>query len=69
MPVSPLCDRELDTNIAKSQVGFFQFVCNPFLEVVADLVDPEMRPYKELQANFASWKAQLESPQPDALAA
>lgn len=33
MPVSPLCDRKTDTNIPKSQIGFFQFVCVPYAEV------------------------------------
>ena len=56
VPISPLCDRENDKDIARSQIGFFQFVCNPFYELVADLVEPEMKPYKQLQANFSGWK-------------
>ena len=32
VPISPLCDREKDQNIAKSQIGFFKFVCIPFYE-------------------------------------
>ena len=54
--LSPLCDRDVDKNIAKSQIGFFQFVCNPFFELVADLVDPKMKPYMQLQLNFQAWK-------------
>ena len=27
--------------MAKSQVGFFSFICLPFFAVVADLVDPD----------------------------
>jgi hypothetical protein len=56
--VSPLCDRVADANIAKSQIGFFQFVCTPFFEQVADLVDPEMPFIHQLRANFAAWKAE-----------
>ena len=56
--VSPLCDRVNDKDIAKSQIGFFQFVCNPFFEQVADLVDPEMVPYLNLKSNFGNWKTQ-----------
>jgi high affinity cAMP-specific 3',5'-cyclic phosphodiesterase 7 len=33
--ISPLCDREKDVNIPKQQIGFFQFVCNPFFRAVA----------------------------------
>ena len=37
--ISPLCDKERDCDVAKSQEGFFAFVCAPFYEVLADLVD------------------------------
>ena len=30
MAVSPLCDRQTDVDVAKSQVGFFSFICMPF---------------------------------------
>ena len=33
VPTSSLCDRERDLNIAQSQMGFFQFICSPFLKV------------------------------------
>ena len=33
--VSPLCDRQTDVDVAKSQVGFFSFICMPFYTVVA----------------------------------
>ena len=54
--ISPLCDRVADKDIAKSQVGFFQFVCLPFFEQVADLVDPDMIPFMTLKQNCQSWK-------------
>ena len=28
VPLSPLCDREKDVNVAKSQIGFFKFIMN-----------------------------------------
>ena len=59
--VSPLCDREVDTDLAGTQVGFFQFICNPFYELVADLIDPDMPPYAQLQSNFATWKEKHQS--------
>ena len=34
VPTSPLCDRERDLNIAQSQMGFFQFICSPFLKAL-----------------------------------
>ena len=59
--VSPLCDREVDTDLAGSQLGFFQFICNPFYELMADLVDPNMPPYAQLKSNFATWKEKHQS--------
>jgi hypothetical protein len=83
--VSPLCDRSTDTNVAKSQCGFFKyvthsnlrvshrcivrgcryrFVCNPFYEAVADLVDPGGQPFARVAANYAHWVEKAEQPQP-----
>ena len=42
--VSPLCDRETDHDIAKSQIGFFQYICGPFYTAVADLCSPDLEP-------------------------
>ena len=56
VPISPLCDRNVDSNIAKSQIGFFQFMCNPFYEQVADLLDPDCPPILQLAKNFKEWK-------------
>ena len=60
VPISPLCDRDADKNIAKSQLGFFKFICNPFFQVVADLVDPRMAQYAQLQENYASWQVRVD---------
>jgi len=54
--VSPLCDREKDVDVAKSQVGFFSFICMPFYAVVADLVDPDMLPLSRLKQNLRYWQ-------------
>ena len=56
VPISPLCDRERDVNLPKSQLGFFQFICVPFFQVVSDLIDPTMVPFQQLKANQAKWK-------------
>ena len=59
VPVSPLCDRQAEGSgraIAKSQIGFFNFVCQPFYAAIADLVDPNMVPYKQLLTNASEWQ-------------
>ena len=57
--VSPLCDRERDVNVPKSQVGFFKFICVPFYSTVADLVEPNMAPYQQLNENLRRWQEQV----------
>ena len=54
--VSPLCDRQTDVDVAKSQVGFFSFICMPFYTVVADLVDPDILPLSRLKQNLRYWQ-------------
>jgi hypothetical protein len=54
--ISPLCDRQTDVDVAKSQVGFFSFICMPFYAVVADLVDPDMLPLSRLKQNLRYWQ-------------
>ena len=54
--VSPLCDRQTDVDVAKSQVGFFSFICMPFYTVVADLVDPDLLPLSRLKQNLRYWQ-------------
>ena len=44
IPISRLCDRRVDTNVAKTQLGFFRYICLPFYTAVADLIDPQMTP-------------------------
>jgi len=61
VPISPLCDRENDKNVAKSQIGFFQFICVPFYELVGDLCDPSMPYLLQLHVNLAAWKEQFEA--------
>lgn len=55
VPVSALCNRWTDTNIPKMQVGYIKFICMPFFNLVADLVDPFAVPHKRLNENFFTW--------------
>jgi len=55
VPVSPLCDREKDSSIASSQIGFFKFICLPFYDLVADLASPDMEPIASLHENYDYW--------------
>jgi len=54
--VSPLCDRDKDSNVPESQVGFFKHICVPFYSIVADLIDPTMLPWLRVQENLHSWE-------------
>jgi len=56
MQISPMCDRERDTNLARSQMGFFRFVCVPFYSAIADLIDVNMHCFVQLQDNYRAWK-------------
>ena len=53
--LSPLCDRDKDSNVPESQMGFFKFICVPFYSIVADLIDPTMLPWLRVQANLQAW--------------
>ena len=57
--VSPLCDRTKDTDVARSQIGFFKFVCNPFYKVVFDLLDPNMAPAAHNRDNYWTWFSEV----------
>jgi cAMP-specific phosphodiesterase 4 len=65
MSVSPLCDREKDTDIARSQIGFFKFVCLPFYKPVFDLLNPEMAPAINCRDNFWRWLNQKDAREKD----
>jgi hypothetical protein len=54
--VSPLCDRDKDSNVPESQIGFFRHICVPFYSIVADLIDPTMLPWLRVQENLHSWE-------------
>jgi len=60
MTVGPLCDRLADTDIPKSQVGFFQFICRPFYSAVAELVEPGAIFFQRCEANAERWHAMHE---------
>ena len=41
---------------AQSQVGFFKFACIPLYSIMADLVDPLMQPWLNMQENLKYWE-------------
>jgi len=60
LPVSPLCDRET-LNVAKSQVGFFNFLVLPLFGAFAQArfcvgFEPILR---GVHSNFRTWKSAL----------
>ena len=63
VPVGPLCDREADIDIPKSQGGFFQFICRPFYAAVAELVDPTGIFIQRCEGNASRWQAMHERTQ------
>ena len=56
MPISPLCDRRKDTDIAKSQLGFLRFVCRPFYAAVAMELPSHSKALERLDANLREWE-------------
>lgn len=67
VPVSFLCDRNVDTDMAKSQIGYFKFICKPFYKAVEPLVDARLGPFDTLDANLWRWflLSKGEQPPPD----
>jgi len=57
--ISPLCDRTENQGIAKSQLGFFRFICVPLYEAIADLIEPKMVPWIQLNDNLRTWRSKL----------
>ena len=63
--ISPLCDRHKDTDLPKSQMGFFNFVVLPFATQVARIL-PEAEPLlAECQRNLKTWEAMAERAKAD----
>jgi len=59
IPISPLCDREKDSSIAKAQVGFLKFVCLPYYEIIGELVTPNFPPLESLLSNQTHWQEEV----------
>jgi len=57
LPISPFCDRHKDVNLAKSQVGFMQFVCLPFYVAVERVMADATAAIAvaRLKANIDAW--------------
>ena len=52
---SPLNDRE-NSNKAKSQIGFYQFICLPLYTVVAEIFPPLIVNRDSVLSNLEKWK-------------
>ena len=62
LPVSFLCDRS-NTNIAKSQPGFVDFIVLPLFNTICEIM-PENKPLvKQARENAERWKTYEESEQ------
>ena len=57
LPISTLCDRHKDTDIAKSQLGFLRIVCRPFYAAVARALPGQEVALARLDANINEWEA------------
>jgi hypothetical protein len=52
--ISALCDRKT-TNVAKSQIGFIDFVVMPYFSALAGII-PDMKfAVSELKSNKSTW--------------
>eukprot|EP00966_Prymnesium_polylepis_P287695 6645308-Prymnesium_polylepis.1 len=60
LPISPLCDREKDTNLPKSQQGFLNFVILPYYQAVARILPVRRHVLKNLSENVEGWTRQME---------
>ncbi|KAL1508235.1 hypothetical protein AB1Y20_004352 [Prymnesium parvum] len=56
VPISPLCDRETDTNLSKSQRGFLEFVVMPFYNNVNRILPLHDWAVENLRNNFQRWE-------------
>lgn len=62
MRISPLCDRELQTQnlLPQGQIGFINFVCKPLFDVLAAVCDDVDQPWSvSLCRNLAYWETNL----------
>jgi len=68
IPISPLCDREKDTNLPKSQKGFLEFLIYPLCKAVAQVFPMRKHALENLDANYDVWvaRARPRTSQPEA---
>jgi hypothetical protein len=59
--ISPLCDREKDTDLPKNQMGFFQFVALPFYTQVARLLPDASALLDACKDNMSRWEELMNS--------
>jgi len=56
-PISPLCDRETGVNtVPKGQLGFVNFVIQPFFKLIARVLPETSEAMDELAKNVEFWK-------------
>jgi hypothetical protein len=64
LAVQPLFDREQNRNLAKTQLGFIQFVAEPYFSLVVGTILPELQYCVDgMRANTAEWKARSDGGQ------
>merc|ERR1719262_100023 len=59
LPISPLCDRN-GADVPGGQIGFIQYVINPYWSSVAKLITECHEAITNLKDNEAFWKEQKE---------
>jgi len=57
IPISPLCNRQTDTDLAKSQIGFIDFCVKPVFEAFTSACNAKQA-MQHLSRNYAHWKQQ-----------
>lgn len=58
VPISPLCDRESGMKtVPKGQIGFVNFVIQPYFFVIAEALDETKEAITQLQSNKAFWES------------
>jgi len=60
LSISPLCDRNRDTDVNASQVGFFSFVIVPFYKAVEHVLPSANHIVAKSRDNLAIWKDRKE---------
>ena len=60
LPISPLCDRDNDCDLARNQIGFLSFVAMPFYSNVARVLPGHAVALEQLEQNLEEWQLRAE---------